>query len=110
MRILILGGGRFQGLRAAELLRDEGHNVVILNRANPVPGIPFVAGDRHDYTLLAAVLRPSFDVVIDNLAYQASDVANLLPLLSGQVGHYILISSFVVYLPAAEYGQVQVFV
>lgn len=106
MRILVLGGGRFQGRRAAELLREQHHDVVVFNRRSPVPGLPFIAGDRHDYALLGSILQRSFDVVIDNLAYQAADIADLLPLLTGHVGHYLFISSFVVYLPATAYTPV----
>ena len=99
MRILILGGGRFQGRRVAEMLRDQGHDIVVMNHSGAVPGVRFVDGDRHDLSVIGRLLHEDYDVVVDNLAYQASDITDLLPLVAGRVGHYVFVSSFVVYLP-----------
>jgi nucleoside-diphosphate-sugar epimerase len=107
VRLLILGGGRFQGRRAAELLRDLGHEVVVMNRSQPVPGTRYIRGERHDLAVLTQALQRDVDVVIDNLAFQREDVEMLLPLMKGRVGHYILISSFVVYLPAKGFDPVR---
>jgi len=38
-----------------------------------------------------------FDVVVDNVAFEADEVANLLAVLEGRVGHYLLTSSTAVY-------------
>jgi 2'-hydroxyisoflavone reductase len=104
MRILVLGGGRFQGRRAAEMLVAQGHAVTVFNRgAAPVTGAAGVRGERSDLALLKAVIDDGgFDSVIDNIAYSSRDVVDLLPLLAGKVGRYILVSSFMVYVGAAH--------
>lgn len=99
MRILILGGGRFQGRRAAEMLVDAGHSVTVLNRGtNPPPGARHVQGNVEEPETLAEAFRgQDYDAVIDNLAFDACHLERLMPRLTGRVGQYILISSLVVY-------------
>ena len=116
MRVLILGGGRFQGRRAAEMLVEAGHAVTVVNRSTPIPGARHVAADRDEPARFAEVLRAvlasggggeggsgsGFDVVIDNIAYHPLHVRSIAALLEGRAGQYVLVSSFVVYgAPAA---------
>lgn len=98
MRVLILGGGRFQGRRAAEMLVAAGHDVTILNLgAAPVAGARHIIGDVVDTAVLTTAFQHSYDCVIDNLAYNGDHVRCLLPYLPGHTGHYVQISSIVVY-------------
>ncbi len=99
MRVLVLGGGRFQGRRCAEMLIEAGHDVVVFNRGGTAPeGARPVKGERGDADALAAAFSGGpFDCVVDNIAYCAEDVRGVLPLVARHAGHYILISSFLIY-------------
>lgn len=99
MRMLLFGGSRFQGRRAAELLVEAGHEVTLFTRSQTgVAGARHIRGDRKDTAALADLFRrQDYDCVVDNLAYEPDDVTGLLPMMKGRAGHYVLISSYVVY-------------
>jgi nucleoside-diphosphate-sugar epimerase len=99
MSVLILGGNRFMGRHLAEMLIASGERPVVVNRGSKesLPGTEFVAGDRSKADGLAGLAGRKFDVVVDLSAYQATWVRDALARLRGHVGHYIFISSGVIY-------------
>ncbi|MGE5654696.1 MAG: NAD-dependent epimerase/dehydratase family protein [Bacillota bacterium] len=99
MRILIFGGGKFQGQTAAERLVELGHDVTLYNHSfNGIAGAQHIHGERNDYVATRKLISAHhYDCLIDNLAYSQQDVERLLPVMHERVGHYLLISSFVVY-------------
>ena len=99
MRILFIGGTRFFGRRAVEMLAADGHQVVVLSRRAPaVQGTAHVAGQREDAaTLDRAFAQGAFDAVVDNIAYEPERVEEVLARLRGAETHYVLTSSYVVY-------------
>ena len=104
MKILLLGGTRFFGKRIVERLLDAGHHVTLFTRGNSRPSfwnrVDHILGDRTDHADFQAKLEGrSFDVVVDNFGYAASDVSAALecPAIR-DCRHYIFTSSSVVYL------------
>jgi len=103
MRILVIGGTSFFGKVIVELLLQAGHQVTIFTRGNKRPEfwdrVEHILGDRTDRnSFRQKVSRRTFDVVIDNIAYNAEDVQTALEVLHDNMGRYILTSSTVVYL------------
>ena len=60
MKVLVMGGTRFNGLALVEELVKHGHAVTLFNRgaseAAVPPGVRRLYGDRHDHTALRAAL------------------------------------------------------
>lgn len=112
MRVLILGGSRYLGPRAAKALADRGHEVAVFNRGQtrgPMPcEVTELSGDRKSVADLAKAgdaFRP--DAVMDSLAFDASDAHIALEAFQGKVARYVVISSVSVYgrlrwVPAGE--------
>jgi nucleoside-diphosphate-sugar epimerase len=96
---LVVGGTGFLGRRIAEALRQAGDQVAVLTRGQrPAAGFELLEADRRDAASLhAALAGRAFDVVVDNVAFDAHDVETLLETLGDRVGHYILTSSVAVY-------------
>jgi nucleoside-diphosphate-sugar epimerase len=99
--VLIIGGTAFIGRDIVELALDAGCHVTIFSRGNQKPEfwsyINHIAGDRHDQADVDKLKGLQFDVVVDNIAYDASDVHNALELLKGNIGRYVLTSTSGVY-------------
>lgn len=102
MRVLILGGTSFFGAEIVKLLLRAGHQVSVFTRGNKEPEwmdrVDHIQGDR----VAAGEFRDrlsgkSFDVVVDNIAYDAQDVEKALAVLGGRIGRYLLTSSAAVY-------------
>jgi nucleoside-diphosphate-sugar epimerase len=102
--VLILGGNRFMGRHLAEMLIAAGETPVVLNRGSKesLPGTEFIAGDRSRPDGLAGLGDRKFDAVVDLSAYHSQWVRDAIAALAGRVGHYVFISSGVVYRRAAE--------
>lgn len=103
MDILVIGGTSFLGKVIVELLLEAGHRVTIFTRGNKRPEfwdrVEHIAGDRTDRDSFRQKLsRRTFDIVIDNIAYNAEDVQTALEVLRGNMGRYVLTSSAAVYL------------
>jgi len=101
-RILILGGARFHGFQLIEYLANREDEIYVLNRGkyrtNYNGNIKHLIADRNDAKHLKAVLNNlCFDAVIDNNAYNISQVEGILALLSERCGHYIFTSTAAVY-------------
>ena len=102
MKVLVMGGTRFNGLALVEELVKHGHSVTIFNRgaskANVPKDVRRLYGDRHDQAALKSALGDeTFDCVQDISAYTPADVQSLVDILEGRMGHYIFASSTVTY-------------
>ncbi len=107
MRILILGGNRFFGRTLARLLLEAGHDLTLLNRGNLDDtlgrGPRRLRCDRKDAAALRQALGPaqSWDVVFDQICYEAAEARAVCEILAGRAGHYVFTSSQSVYAPGA---------
>lgn len=102
MRVLVLGGNRYIGMRLLFELAQQGHEVSVANShlAEMPEGTRRLHVDRTVPGALTEVLGPhrdDFDVVFDNTAYRISDVDPLVELFRGRVQHYVFTSSVAVY-------------
>ncbi len=102
MKILVMGGTQFNGLALVRELSRHGHDVTVLNRGKtPVElprGVQRLFADRTDVSALRSALGGrDFDVVYDVNAYRPEDVRTMAELLRGRVGHYVFVSSTVIY-------------
>jgi nucleoside-diphosphate-sugar epimerase len=102
MKVLVMGGTRFNGLALVHELARTGHEVTVLNRgrsAAPLPAsVRRLAADRSDHGALRQALGgEEFDCVHDVSAYHPTDVEVMIDLLDGRVGHYVFVSSTVIY-------------
>ncbi len=102
-KILILGGARFHGWLLAQHYDELGYAVAVLNRGNFRPSYPpairQIKADRLNLRQLQAALsKESFDIIIDNNAYDAEHIDALLAIIHGNCQHYILTSTIALYL------------
>ncbi|MFA6405682.1 MAG: NAD-dependent epimerase/dehydratase family protein [Candidatus Paceibacterota bacterium] len=78
MKILIIGGSRFVGLRLMNLLSGRGHEVTVYNRGTNKyvypPGVKFIKGDRKT----GFKIKEHFNTVVDMCAYKKVDTAKAL--------------------------------
>lgn len=105
MRVLVMGGTRFNGLALVRELTRCGHEVTVLNRGRTEAHVPRsvrrLQCDRHDHDRLRELLRgESFDCVQDINAYTLDDVRSMVEIFRGRIGHYIFASSTVIYARA----------
>jgi nucleoside-diphosphate-sugar epimerase len=99
-RVLVIGGTGFLGRRIAQQFVANGDQVAVLSRGSRDSGdaAEQIHVDRDDTAAFARALRGrTFDVVVDNIAFDASDVQSSIDVLRGSVGHYLLTSSAAVY-------------
>jgi nucleoside-diphosphate-sugar epimerase len=102
VKVLVMGGTQFNGLAIVRELARHGHEVSVLNRGKtPVElphGVRRLFADRTDSSAVRAALAgQDFDVVHDVNAYRPEDVRTMGELLRGRVGHYVFVSSTVIY-------------
>lgn len=102
MKVLVMGGTRFNGLALVRELHKHGHEVTILNRGVTEAEIPAavrrLVADRNDADALRAALGDEeYDCVQDISGYNLEQVRSLVEILKGRVGHYIFASSTVSY-------------
>jgi nucleoside-diphosphate-sugar epimerase len=101
--VLVIGGTGYLGQRITDAFVRAGYQVAVLSRGQRAPHdlahtFEDLRADRRDRAALQAALASrSFDIVVDNVAYEADDAASLLMLLDGRVGRYLLTSSTAVY-------------
>jgi nucleoside-diphosphate-sugar epimerase len=104
MKVLVMGGTRFNGLALVRELVKYGHDVTVLNRGRSPAELPLAVrrlyADRTNHEQLREVLGPEeFDVIQDLSGYTLDDVKPLVELYRGRIGHYIFASSTVIYGP-----------
>ncbi len=102
MKVLVVGGSRFNGYALVQELVRFGHEVTVFNRGvTPVdlpPEVRRLYGDRKNHDQLREVLgNEEFDCVQDMSAYTVDDCQSILEVLRGRLGHYIFVSSGTVY-------------
>ena len=105
VKVLVMGGTRFNGLALVQELAKWGHEVTVLNRGQskaPLPrAVRRLYADRTNHDQLREVLGPEeFDVVQDTSGYALADVQPLVEILRGRIGHYVFASSTVIYAKA----------
>jgi nucleoside-diphosphate-sugar epimerase len=105
MKVLVMGGTRFNGLALVRELVRHGHEVTVLNRGQSAVRLPRpvrrLYADRTNYEQLRQVLRhEEFDVVQDISGYTVDDVRAMVDIFRHRIGHYIFASSTVIYGPA----------
>lgn len=101
--ILVLGGTRFFGMKAVELLLDSGHRVTIATRGNTLH--PF--GDKVDHIILdaregkhsgwAEVADQKWDAVFNNVLYTKEDAQLMIEKLKNLTDQFYFTSSMAVY-------------
>ncbi len=102
MQVLVMGGTQFNGLALVHELVRSGHAVTVLNRGKTEAALPRsvtrLTADRTDAASMRAALEGlEFDCIFDVSAYRTDDVKLMVELFRGRVGHYIFISSTVIY-------------
>lgn len=100
--VLVLGGTRFFGKILVEKLLDAGHTVTIATRGGTQD--PFgdrverIKVDRTDEAALAAAVEGrQWDVVYDNICYNADEARAAIRVFTGKTERYVLTSSLAVY-------------
>ena len=106
MKVLVLGGTRFVGLRLVRHLSSLGHDITILNRgktqAELPPGIKRLYADRRDPEAIRRALSgQEFEATFDITGYEVKNVEPVVELLSGKTGHYVFQSTTGVYAESA---------
>jgi nucleoside-diphosphate-sugar epimerase len=100
-RVLVIGGTGFLGRRLVAAFRAHGDHVASVSRgqrSTADPDVEAIHVDRHDSSALHAALGDrSYDIVVDNIAFDAPEVHTTLTVLRERVGHYLLTSSAAVY-------------
>jgi nucleoside-diphosphate-sugar epimerase len=102
VKVLVVGGSQFNGFALVQELVRRGHDVTVVNRGRteaPFPdGVRRLTADRTDRHRMSEVLgTEEFDCVHDMCAYHPQDVESMIELLRGRVGHYVFVSSTVIY-------------
>jgi len=110
VKVLVIGGTRFVGLRLVRLLAEPGHDITVLNRgktqADLPSGVKRLYADRRNPDEVRQALRgQEFDVVYDITGYQVVNLEPVLEALSGRVNHYIFQSTGAVYAPTELFPQ-----
>jgi nucleoside-diphosphate-sugar epimerase len=103
LNILVIGGTRYMGRIAVQLLLDRGDNVSVFSRGNTQPDwwsrVTHISGDRTDEASFQASLKgKTFDAVLDMQAFRKEHVEQAVETLWGNVGRYLLVSTGSVYL------------
>jgi len=102
MRVLVMGGTRFNGLSLVHELARHGHEVTVFNRGQSDAELPLgtrrLYGDRNEHEqIYQMMLKEEFDVVQDVSGYTIDDVKPLVEAFKGRIGHYIFAGSTVIY-------------
>lgn len=107
MKVLIIGGNRFFGKHLATELLREGDSVTLLNRGNLDDGlvgkVVRLKADRKDLlSMKKALSGKTWDLVFDQVCYDAQEAREAVSLFRGHVGKYIFTSSMSVYKEGAN--------
>ncbi len=108
-KILVLGGARFHGFLLAEHFASLGNEVSVLNRGKYRTDYPknikHLVADRGNTDQLKEILnKEHFDVILDNNAYNSSQIESFLKCMKNRDNHYIFTSTIATYLThSSEY-------
>lgn len=108
MNICIIGGNGNIGSAISRLALAQGHQVTVVTRShgtrNLTEGVKHLVCDRDDAHAVKQTLGGlKFDVVIDQVCFEVSQVEMLFDALSDGIGHYIFTSSSQVYERPFQY-------
>ncbi len=101
MRVLVLGGTRFEGRLIVEAALERGAVVTTFNRGrtgSDAAGAQAIRGDRENAADLAQLVKGrEWDAVIDTSGYVPAVVGNAARALSGRTAAYAFLSTVSVY-------------
>jgi nucleoside-diphosphate-sugar epimerase len=102
VKVLLVGGTRFLGHELAWRLLFAGHEVTLFNRGREADAfgnrVERLRGDRTTSDFEQQLRGRAFDAAVDFAAFTGDDARRVVSVLSGSVGHYVVISSGQVYL------------
>jgi nucleoside-diphosphate-sugar epimerase len=102
VRILLVGGTRFLGQELAWRLLAAGHQLTLFNRGTLKDAfgdrVERLTGDRTSEDFGRLLRGRTFDAAVDFAAYDGKDGRQVVEVLAGRVGHYVVISTGQVYL------------
>jgi len=102
MNVLIIGGTRFVGHFLVWRLLAQGHRVTLLHRGLTLDSfgarVERLHADRTTPDFARHLAHRRFEACVDFAAYTPSDAQGVVDTLTGQVGHYVFISTGQVYL------------
>lgn len=98
MKVLVIGGTKFFGKAIVRQLQNAGHKVSIFSRGNQRPEfldqVEHIAGDRTNFSEFKSKLQQrTFDIVMDNIAFNANEVQSALDTFAGNVKRYVFTST-----------------
>lgn len=96
MKILIFGGTGAMGIPLVKILVDERHEVYITSRKPRVfdaANAHCLVGNAHDIVFLKQVLSEHYDVLVDFMNYNYSELEERLELILSSVEQYVFLSS-----------------
>lgn len=103
MKILIIGGTRFFGKRFVQLMLDQGHSMTMLTRGHNTDDfgdrVSRLVADRTDEKQLKSVIKFDYDVVVDNMLMNAQEARDIVSVMRGRIGHFVMTSTLSVYDP-----------
>ncbi len=102
MKVLIIGGTGVISTHVRRLVERHNEDVTVINRGNrkedSYGNTRYIRADVNDIELLQKELcGECFDVVVDFVSFNTSDISRRYELLKGKVRQYIFISSATVY-------------
>lgn len=101
-KILILGGTGAIGKYVVNELAGTGHSVFVTSRAKRenYKNINYLQGDAKQLNFLNGLCKDSYDCIVDFMHWGTEEFKKASPLLLGQTGHYVFLSSYRVYADA----------
>lgn len=107
MRVLVIGGSRYVGARLVNLLVNAGHHVTVLNRGMAKDSfgqsVKRIVLDRAKILDNKQLLKgQSWDVVYDQVCYEAWDAKTASEVFSKLTDHYVFTSTQSVYSPGPK--------
>lgn len=102
MKVLVLGGTRFVGLRLVRYLASQEHDITILSQgktqAQLPPGIKQLYADRRSPEALRKALNgQEFEVIFDITGHDLGNLKPVVELFAGKISHYVFQSTSRVY-------------
>lgn len=103
MKILILGGTGAMGVPLVSKLCLNPNEIYITSRhfqTSAKENVHFLRGDAHNLDFLQSILKMKFDVIVDFMVYEESDLKDRLDSILSSTKQYIFLSSSRVYAPS----------
>jgi len=100
MRVLVMGGSKFVGLRTVSILLSDGYQVTTLNRGTTQqpPGVRHLKCDRKNIRRLKGLLeKEEFDCVVDITAQEPEDTETIIRIFEGRTERFVHCSTGAVY-------------